>query len=156
VAAFQRIAGPVDTLSIVGAGPLRAELAELALGDPRIILRERVPYGEVPAVLARHDTLVLPSAREVWGFVVNEALAAGLHVVVSDHCGVAPSVEHMAGAYVAAPDDLAEAMARSRAEWRGPIAEPEILSRDPAEFAAVFTTAFRSAVATVAARGAVA
>ncbi|PAK49090.1 glycosyltransferase [Priestia megaterium] len=33
------------------------------------------------------DLLVLPSSNEVWGLVVNEAMAAGLPVVVSTECG---------------------------------------------------------------------
>jgi len=32
---------------------------------------------------------VLPSRREPWGLVVNEALAAGLPVIVSNRCGCA-------------------------------------------------------------------
>lgn len=33
------------------------------------------------------DVLVLPSYNEAWGLVVNEAMAAGLPVIVSDECG---------------------------------------------------------------------
>jgi len=33
------------------------------------------------------DVLILPSYNESWGLVVNEAMAAGLPVIVSDECG---------------------------------------------------------------------
>ncbi|AGB18532.1 glycosyltransferase family 4 protein [Thermoanaerobacterium thermosaccharolyticum] len=33
------------------------------------------------------DVLILPSNNEPWGLVVNEAMAAGLAVIVSDECG---------------------------------------------------------------------
>jgi len=43
---------------------------------------------ELPAWYAAADALVLPSdSRETWGLVVNEAMAAGLPVVVSDAAG---------------------------------------------------------------------
>ena len=45
---------------------------------------------EIPSAFAVADCLVLPSDYgETWGLVVNEALASGLPVVVSDHCGCA-------------------------------------------------------------------
>jgi len=47
-----------------------------------------VNQAELPAWYAAADTLVLPSdSRETWGLVVNEAMAAGLPVVVSDAAG---------------------------------------------------------------------
>jgi glycosyltransferase involved in cell wall biosynthesis len=47
-----------------------------------------VNQAELPAWYAAADALVLPSdARETWGLVVNEAMAAGLPVVVSDAAG---------------------------------------------------------------------
>ena len=47
-----------------------------------------VNQQELPAWYAAADALVLPSdSRETWGLVVNEAMAAGLPVVVSDAAG---------------------------------------------------------------------
>jgi len=52
-----------------------------------------VNQRELPAWYAAADALVLPSdARETWGLVVNEAMAAGLPVVVSDAAGCSPDL----------------------------------------------------------------
>ncbi|NTU67266.1 MAG: glycosyltransferase family 4 protein [Chlorobiaceae bacterium] len=40
------------------------------------------------------SAMVLPSLRETWGLVVNEAMAAGLPVLVSNRCGCAETLVH--------------------------------------------------------------
>lgn len=46
--------------------------------------------SEIPRAYAIADCLVLPSNYgETWGLVVNEAMAAGVPVIVSDQCGSA-------------------------------------------------------------------
>jgi glycosyltransferase involved in cell wall biosynthesis len=49
---------------------------------------------DMPPAYAAADLLVLPSEGETWGLVVNEALACGRPVVVSDACGC---VDDLAG-----------------------------------------------------------
>jgi glycosyltransferase involved in cell wall biosynthesis len=44
------------------------------------------------AEYARATALVLPSRSEPWGLVVNEALAHGCPVIVSDCCGCLPEL----------------------------------------------------------------
>jgi glycosyltransferase involved in cell wall biosynthesis len=131
-----------DTLTIAGTGHLQGDLERLRdhLGlKGRVAFVGAVPYERVPEILADHDTLVLPSTEEVWGLVVNEALAAGLHVVVSQASGVAASVRDMRGVFLADPESrsLAVAMSASRSSWSGPVEEPAILDKTPEAFADV-------------------
>jgi glycosyltransferase involved in cell wall biosynthesis len=82
-------------LLFVGDGEERASLESLAR---ELGLAERVrfagtrPWRELPAMYALADLLVLPSRFETWGAVVNEALAVGLPVIVSDQVGCAPDL----------------------------------------------------------------
>lgn len=133
---FREIAGANDSLLIVGDGPMSRELDKAIVGIPcrgRIERMSAVCPDRVFELMASANTLVLPSIRETWGMVVVEALAAGMHVVLTETVGAARSVQHMRGVYVAkdvgAP--LSQAMAASCAEWRGPIERPEVLSQGP-------------------------
>jgi glycosyltransferase involved in cell wall biosynthesis len=69
----------------------------------------------MPGAYAAADALVIPSdARETWGLVVNEAMAAGLPVVASDAVGCGPDLVRPGetGAVVrcGAMDELADAL----------------------------------------------
>jgi glycosyltransferase involved in cell wall biosynthesis len=48
--------------------------------------------SEMPAVYSAADVLLLPSAEETWGLVVNEALACGCPVAVADKVGCGPDL----------------------------------------------------------------
>lgn len=79
---------------VAGAGGLADAMAARAaeLGVPLHPLGFVNQTG-MPAVYAAADVLVLPStARETWGLVVNEALASGTPVVVSEAAGCAPDL----------------------------------------------------------------
>jgi glycosyltransferase involved in cell wall biosynthesis len=148
VKAFGEVGRPEDRLTIVGAGDLERELREMSRSqDDRISILPTVDNEAMPAVMAAHDTLVLASSTEVWGLVVNEALATGMHVVVSSNCGVAPSVAGMRGVYLARTDlvDLGAKMVASREEWTGRISSPEILDHTPDRFSDRFVAAFHLA-----------
>jgi glycosyltransferase involved in cell wall biosynthesis len=151
VEAFHAIAAEDDLLTIVGKGEEQPQIAALIRNlnlESQVRLIPEVLNADVPAILAEHHTLVLASDEEVWGLVANEALATGLNVVVSENCGVAPSIKDMNGVHTTQTNslrDLSTAMKASRASWRGPISEPEILSHTPQEFARVFFGALKPA-----------
>jgi 1,2-diacylglycerol 3-alpha-glucosyltransferase len=80
------------SLVLAGDGPEAAGLREMLTGscfagDVIFIglksARELLPY------FAYASCFVLPSTREPWGLVVNEAMAAALPVIVSNRCGCA-------------------------------------------------------------------
>jgi glycosyltransferase involved in cell wall biosynthesis len=50
------------------------------------------PYGELPAYYGLASGFILASTTEQWGLVVNEAMACGLPVLVSNRCGSAPDL----------------------------------------------------------------
>ncbi len=82
------------TLTIVGDGPLRGELeAEArALAPGQVVFEGHVDHADLPACYASADAFILASTVEQWGLVVNEAMAAGLPVLVSTACGCAPEL----------------------------------------------------------------
>lgn len=144
--AFAAVRRDADTLQFVGDGPLRASLEREAehLGIAgHVTFTGSLDNDTTIDVIVASDTLVLPSVEEVWGLVVNEALAAGLHAVVTQDSGVSASVSSMRGVYLTAPDEIAlgAAMEASRADYAGPIEEPEILRHTPLSFAQVFLKA---------------
>jgi glycosyltransferase involved in cell wall biosynthesis len=90
--ALSRIAGVVGTfhLHLVGAGPFEADLRAKA---DRLGLAERVhfwgarPPETMPLFYALADVFVFPSLYDVWGLVLNEAMASRLPVVASTLAG---------------------------------------------------------------------
>jgi glycosyltransferase involved in cell wall biosynthesis len=127
-------------LTVVGAGPLRPSLERLARSvgvADRVTFRGLVAADAMPAVYAEHQTLVLCSLKEVWGLIANEALAAGLHVVLSNRAGCAADLAESPGVNIAAPDpsSITSAMLRSASSWTGPIEHPAILEIGPERLA---------------------
>lgn len=81
-------------LILIGDGPQRSEIEnyinKYAVKDvhmPGFKQKE-----DIPLYLALANVLILPSIYESWGLVVNEAMAAGLPVLVSKKCGCYPDL----------------------------------------------------------------
>jgi glycosyltransferase involved in cell wall biosynthesis len=78
---------------LVGDGALQAEMSALAGQNPgRFKILPFQNQSRMPVVYRLGDIYVLPSARETWGLAVNEALASGRPVLVSDGAGCAQDV----------------------------------------------------------------
>ena len=109
-------------LTIVGGdtetGPegtsMRAHLLELAGDDKRIELRGRVPHEDVPALMAAHHAVVVPTRWETYSYVVREALAAGRPVLARPVGAIPEAVVPGRSGWLG--DDLREPLARMTLE----------------------------------------
>lgn len=89
--ALNELRDPNVGLLIVGSGPQGKELKQFC-EDQKLENVYFEGFQQQEALLryyALADVLILPSFKEVWGLVVNEALASGLYVLCSDRAGVA-------------------------------------------------------------------
>jgi glycosyltransferase involved in cell wall biosynthesis len=78
------------TLLVAGSGPREAayrELAQQAGVADRVIFTGFVAREELPRYYAVADLFALPSREEVWGLVINEALACGVPVLTTSAVG---------------------------------------------------------------------
>jgi glycosyltransferase involved in cell wall biosynthesis len=83
--------GPAVRLWILGDGPLRPRLEELAAREApgRVVWHGFVNQSQMPRLLAAADVFAMPSEEEPWGLAINEAMAVGLPVVCSHAVGCA-------------------------------------------------------------------
>lgn len=69
-------------------GQLNAEARALMSKAPsNVIHRDRVSQTTLCSIYRAHDVFVLPSLMDCFGNVALEAMACGLPVIVTDHCG---------------------------------------------------------------------
>jgi len=78
-------------LVIVGDGPQRQELHRIVHsgGIPGVHWPGFKQVEDLPLYYAFAGCFILPSIKEPWGLVVNEAMAAGLPILASKRCGCA-------------------------------------------------------------------
>ena len=105
-------------LCIIGDGPLYETLLQLItqLELKHVAVKGAVNYPLLPEYLYSAETLILPSLSETWGLVVNEAMAAGLPVLLSDKVNAAETLlKDGVNGYVFNPNevgDIADAIGR--------------------------------------------
>lgn len=89
--AFQQLNVTETRLVFAGNGVLETELKIQAAADERIIFLPFQNQQSMPILYRLGDIFVLPSRGpgETWGLAVNEAMACGRTVLVSDRCGCA-------------------------------------------------------------------
>jgi glycosyltransferase involved in cell wall biosynthesis len=76
------------SLVILGSGRQKQKYIDLSqkLGVDLIII-DHLERDKIPQVYAIADLFILPSIEEVWGLVVNEAMACALPIICSDKAG---------------------------------------------------------------------
>jgi glycosyltransferase involved in cell wall biosynthesis len=102
-AAYRERLSPVTShsspwsLVLLGDGPLReslnAQLSALNLHS-HVHLPGFKQYDELSVYYGLANAFVHASTTEQWGLVVNEAMASGLPVIVSNRCGCVPELVH--------------------------------------------------------------
>lgn len=98
---FQLSAFPISAfknvwdLVLLGDGPLRSSIFNLrsSLGlEHSVLLPGFKQYPDLPAYYGLASAFIHASTTEQWGLVVNEAMASGLPVLISNRCGCAPDL----------------------------------------------------------------
>jgi glycosyltransferase involved in cell wall biosynthesis len=90
IQAFSKLQEKKWTLTIVGSGPDEKELKQLTKTlnlEEKIIFVGYKQKNEVIKYYAKADVFLMPSYLEVWGLVLNEALASGLFCLSSKYAG---------------------------------------------------------------------
>lgn len=87
--AFSRLPQENSKLLIVGSGKLEHFVTRHLNADKqnKIVHIKHLEYHQLPEYYVASDCLILPSKEEVWGLVVNEALASGIPAIVSNAVG---------------------------------------------------------------------
>lgn len=97
-------------LHLVGGGPDKASLEALVQSlqlECSVHFWGAHPPENVPLFYALADVLVFPSLYDVWGLVVNEAMACGLPIISSSLAGVtADLVQPEQNGFVVDPRDV--------------------------------------------------
>jgi glycosyltransferase involved in cell wall biosynthesis len=85
--AFNSLTSSNIKLLIVGNGPLEEKLKKVSQNNKRVIFLDFQNQQIMPIIYRLGDVMILPSISETWGLSVNEAMACGRPVIVSDACG---------------------------------------------------------------------
>lgn len=123
---------PEYTLLIIGGGELEPELAEMIRDNSlkNVYLLGFRRKEELYKYYLASDLFILPTREDIWGLVVNEAMACGLPVITTNKCiagmeliednknGFVIETENEAdlykkAEYILLQDDIREAMADS-------------------------------------------
>jgi glycosyltransferase involved in cell wall biosynthesis len=92
--AFIALNKPNTHLLFAGTGVLENDLKAKAEPNKNIHFAGFQNQAALPVIYQACDLFCLPSKGETWGLVVNEAMAAGKAVLISDQCGCAADLVH--------------------------------------------------------------
>lgn len=106
-----KIGAPPWHLVVAGDGKLKRALQQAIVALDlvgNVHLLGDVPYEKLPPLYGLARAFVFPSITDQWGLVVNEAMAAGLPVLVSRGAGATELVEEGKNGYTFDPYNLNE------------------------------------------------
>lgn len=102
-------AGPGLSLTVIGDGPLREQVAAAAerLGPERLRLLDPVPYGPAFFDLIReHDAVLVPTLSDEQPRILFDAYSQGRPALASDTAGNREAAQEGATAWLYAPGDV--------------------------------------------------
>lgn len=109
IKAWKNVNDEQGILLIVGGGPLGQQYEELAdkLSLSNIMIRGFYPSEEIREIYHACDLFVLPTKEDIWGLVINEAMASGLPVVTTNCCGAGIElIENGQNGFIVSPQDI--------------------------------------------------
>jgi glycosyltransferase involved in cell wall biosynthesis len=89
IAALKEIKRSDVRLIIIGDGPQKEELKNLSNADERIVFAGFQTSEDIPYFFAIADVFAFASRYDGWAVVINEAIAANVPVISSNHVGAA-------------------------------------------------------------------
>jgi len=102
---------PTHELHLVGDGPLRVQLAEIAQEHTNIHLVPPISYEARHEIFLKFGVLLVFSVHDGFGCAVFEAMAAGCIVIANQYTGSAYCIEHGRNGYlVSSLDAFSEAV----------------------------------------------
>ncbi len=90
------------SLTIVGNGPLKENIQK-KIKSKNIVIISHVENSLVGNLLKENNFLILPSFRETWGLVVEEALYYNRPVIISSHAGSSELIIHGKNGFIFNP-----------------------------------------------------
>ena len=108
-ASTKKVSTPAH-LTICGKGEQEEALHKAAAASgagEHITITGWLPYEQVPRACRLAEATVLASTHDQWGLIINEALAAGSPILVSDRCGAQELVKNYVNGFTFAPEDTA-------------------------------------------------
>jgi len=80
-------------LVLVGDGPQKKDLQNLIVASPHaemVVMVNWLPPATLKQLLAQASCFILPSIKETWGLVAQEAMLRKLPILISRKCGCLP------------------------------------------------------------------
>lgn len=95
-------------LVMAGKGELREDVEQLIAEkglSQRITLVDWLPYEQIPRAAKLSEAVLLASTHDQWGLTINEALAAGAPVLVSNRAGAHEIVQNYVNGFTFTPQN---------------------------------------------------